>query len=102
MTRQVSARIVGVAVAGVGALLLAGCGGGSASRSDAGAALDALRASVPLKVHLRPPPKPVRGPSYPLATVRPGQAIALHASPGGRVLERAGDRTEFGSMRVFG
>jgi hypothetical protein len=101
MTRQVPARIVGVAVAGVGAVLLVGCGGGSASRSDAGAALDALRASVPLKLHLRPHPKPVRGPSYPLATVRPGQTIALHASPGGRVTQRVGDRTEFGSMRVF-
>jgi hypothetical protein len=101
MTRQVPARIVGVVVAGVGAVLLVGCGGGSSSHPDAGAALDALRASVPLKLHLRPPPKPVKGPSYPLATLRPGQTITLHASPGGSVTERVGDRTEFGSMRVF-
>jgi hypothetical protein len=102
MTRQVPARIAVVAVAGA-ALLPAGCGdsGSRSPRSDPAAALDALRASVPLKVDLAPPPKPVRGPSYPLATVRHGHTIALRASPGGRVVDRASDRTEFGSMRVF-
>jgi hypothetical protein len=101
MTGKAPPLIAPFAIAGTVASLLAGCGGGSGARSDAGAALDALRASVPLKVHLRPPPKPVKGPSYPLATVRPGQSIALHASPGGEVIGRVGDRTEFGSMRVF-
>jgi len=64
--------------------------------------LGALRASVPLPdIQLNPPPERVRGPSFPIATVRPGNRIVLHASPGGRVVTRVGDRTEFGSIRVF-
>jgi hypothetical protein len=62
----------------------------------------ALRASVPLPdVQLSPPAPKVKGPSFPMATVRPGHRIVLHASPGGRVVARVGDRTDFGSMRVF-
>jgi len=62
----------------------------------------ALRATVPLpNIRIDPPPPRVRGPSFPLATVRPGHRIALHDSPGGRVLTRVADRTEFGSIRVF-
>jgi hypothetical protein len=64
--------------------------------------VNALRASVPLPaIHLNPPPDSVKGPSFPIATVMSGHTIALHASPGGRVLERVGDRTEFGSTRVY-
>ena len=92
--------IAALAVVGVVAFPLVGCGGGDGG-SGPGSALDALRASVPLRVHLRPPPKQVAGPSYPIATVRPGHTIPLRASPGGRVLDRVGDRTEFGSMRVL-
>jgi hypothetical protein len=98
MIRQVTAGTVAIAVA----IPLAGCGGGGAgTRSDPAAPLEALRASVPLRVSLEPPPKPVAGPSYPLATVRPRQTIVLHASPDGRVVQRLGARTEFGSTRVF-
>jgi hypothetical protein len=62
----------------------------------------ALRASVPLPdFQLNPPPPEVKGPSFPIATVKPGHRIDLHASPGGRVVTRVGDRTDFGSMRVF-
>jgi hypothetical protein len=101
MTRQVSALIATVAVAFAVAFPLIGCGGGSeGSGSGPGAALDALRASVPLGVRLKPL-KPVKGPSYPIATLRPGQTVALRASPGGRVLDRVAPHTEFGSMRVF-
>ena len=65
-------------------------------------AVDALRSSVPLPdVQVNPPPKKLKGPRFALATVRKGHRIALHESPGGRVLERVGDRTEFGSMRVY-
>jgi hypothetical protein len=65
-------------------------------------AVSALRATVPLPdFRIDPPPDPVRGPSFPIATVRPGHRIALHDSPGGRAVARIGDRTEFGSMRVF-
>ncbi len=64
--------------------------------------LGALRASVPLPdVHLDPPPSSVKGPSFPIATVSPGHRIELRSSAGGKVIERVGDRTEFGSMRVF-
>jgi hypothetical protein len=53
-----------------------------ASPSSPGGVIAALRASVPLHLRLRQP-EPVRGPSYPIATVRSGHTIALHASPGG-------------------
>jgi len=62
----------------------------------------ALRASLPVRnLSLKPPPDRVGGPSWPIATVRPGHRIDLHASPGGKVLARVGDRTEFGSVRIF-
>jgi hypothetical protein len=74
----------------------------AATPSSGNGALDAFRASVPLpQVRLKPPPDPVGGPSFPLATVRPGHRVALRASPGGPVVARVGDRTEFGSIRVF-
>jgi L,D-transpeptidase catalytic domain len=91
--------VAALAVVGVVGFPLVGCGGGGGG-SGPGSALEALRASVPVRLHLHTP-KPVRGPSYPLATVRPRHTIPLRASPGGRVLDRVGDRTEFGSMRVF-
>jgi hypothetical protein len=98
MIRQVPALIA--AVMGAAAVLpLAGCGD-EPKHSDPAAAIDALRASVPLEVDLNAR-NSARGPSYPLATVRPGHKIALHDSPGGNVVDRIGDRTEFGSMRVF-
>ena len=74
----------------------------AATSASGNQVLGALRASVPLPdIQLNPPPARVRGPSFPIATVRPGNRIALHASPGGRVVTRVGDRTEFGSIRVF-
>jgi hypothetical protein len=75
----------------------------AASSSPTGnTAVTALRATVPLpEVHLDPPASQVKGPSYPIATVRPGHRIALHSSPGGPVVTRVGDRTEFDSIRVF-
>jgi lipoprotein-anchoring transpeptidase ErfK/SrfK len=66
------------------------------------AAVDALRASVPVPdVQVNPPASARRGPRFAIATVKPGRKIALHASPGGRVLKQVGPRTEFGSTRVF-
>jgi hypothetical protein len=74
----------------------------AASPASHNGAVTALRAAVPLPaVHLNPPPPKVKGPSFPIATVRPGHRVALHSSPGGRVFERVDDRTEFDSMRVF-
>jgi hypothetical protein len=94
--RQVTALIT----AGAVAIAAGGCGGGE-TRADPTVALDALRASVPIGLKLSPPSRPARGPSYPIATVRPGHTVALHAAPGGAVIDRVGARTEFGSMRVL-
>src|SRR4051794_10884820 len=109
--RAVRAHPIRVAI---GALAIAGAigipliaGGGQDSSSSGspqgpGGVIAALRASIPLPdVRLNPAPRHVGGPSYPIATVRSGQSIDLRASPGGRVIERVGDRTEFGSVRVF-
>jgi hypothetical protein len=103
MKRKISPLIAAIAVAGAVAFLLIGCGDGGSGGSGPGpgGVIDALRASVPLKIRLRPSPKPARGPSYPIATVRSGHTIALHDSPGGQVTDRVGNRTEFGSVRVF-
>ncbi len=74
----------------------------AASAGTGNSAVEALRASLPLpQTRINPPPPKVKGPSFPIATVRTGHRIALRSSPGGRVITRVGDRTEFGSMRVF-
>ncbi len=74
----------------------------AASSGTGNSAVEALRTTVPLpQISLNPPPPKVKGPSFPIATVRPGHRISLHASPGGGVIMRVGDRTEFGSIRVF-
>jgi hypothetical protein len=93
-------QVTAVVLAGALAATLLGCDGSGGSKADPGAALAALRASVPVRVHL-PPPRAARGPSYPLATVRPGHTVDLRNAPGGRLLDRVGARTEFGSMRVL-
>jgi L,D-transpeptidase-like protein len=65
-------------------------------------AIQVLRKTLPLgQVRLDPPPDGVRGPAFPIATVRPGRRVSLHASPAGGVFEQVGDRTEFGSARVY-
>src|SRR4051794_28372436 len=53
------------------------------------------------RVRLDPPPDGVGGPAFPIATVRAGRRLALHASPAGRVFDLVGDQTEFGSARVY-
>jgi hypothetical protein len=74
----------------------------AASSGTGNSAVEALRATLPLpQTSLTMPPPAVKGPSFPIATIRSGHRIALHASPGGRVVTSVGDRTEFGSMRVF-
>jgi hypothetical protein len=95
--------IVAVAIfVGVRAVDDSGGSGGSAANDGPFAALTALRASVPLpNVSLSAPEENVPGPSYPIASVREGHTVELRDSPGGRVVTRLGDRTEFGSIRVF-
>jgi hypothetical protein len=74
----------------------------SSGVSSGNSAVDALRSSIPVPhIRLDPPPDNVKGPSFPIATVMAGQRIALHTSPGGTVLKQVGDRTEFGSNRVY-
>jgi hypothetical protein len=81
--------------------LIAALAVAASAPSDNGV-MGALRATVPLpRTGPNPPPERTAGPSFPIATVRPGQTIALRASPGGPVVDRVGDRTEFGSVRVF-
>ncbi len=103
---KVAAPIAALALIGVAAFLLVRGEdetGGSVP-ADGRSALGALRASVPLPdfdpVAL-PPVDDVPGPSYPLATVREGGRVALRDSPGGKVVARIGDETEFGSVRRF-
>ena len=74
----------------------------AASSNSGNPVMDAFRATVPLpQIQLKPPPDRIKGPSFPIAQVRPGHRIALHASPGGPVIERVDDRTAFGSARFF-
>jgi L,D-transpeptidase catalytic domain len=74
----------------------------AASSNSENAVVEAIRATVPLpQIQLKPPPDPVNGPSFPIAQVRPEHRIALRSSPGGQVIARVGDRTEFGSARFF-
>ena len=71
-----------------------------ADPAAAGAALIAtLETAVPLP-DLNPPPETrVRGPRFMIARVQEGESVDLRAAPGGRVIERLGDETEFGSAR---
>jgi L,D-transpeptidase catalytic domain len=97
--------IAAIAIAALAFLLIVRDGEDSRApgpRAGPAGVIAALRASIPLpEVHLNPPSRPVGGPSYPIAQVRSGHSIDLHASPGGKVIDRVGDRSEFGSVRVF-
>jgi hypothetical protein len=74
----------------------------AASPSTQNGAVEAFRASVHLpQIRLQPPPHRIPGPSFPIGEVRPRHRVALRASPGGPVVARVGDRTEFGSARFF-
>jgi hypothetical protein len=85
-----------------GLLALIAALGIAASAPSQNPVLEVARATMPLpRISLVPPPPAVRGPSFPIATVRPGRRIALHSSPGGPVIARVGDRTEFNSIRVY-
>jgi hypothetical protein len=72
------------------------------SQSTRNAHADGHRSSVPVpQIRLDPPPDNVKGPSFPIATLRAGHRIALHTSPAGRAFKQVGDRTEFGSTRAY-
>ena len=103
---KLPAMIAAVAVAAVAVIVLVNSGGDDRAEPSATTpyhgVVGALEASLPLpRVRLVPPPERADGPTFPIATVRPGHRIALHESPGGRVVTRVSDRTEFGSVRVF-
>jgi hypothetical protein len=105
---------VRVAIAALGALaLIAGFigrgeapAGSPAERDGGGGAeggelLEALRSGIPLPDNPVPPPEEVRGPRFAIARVQSGDRIELHDAPGGKVLKTVGERTEFGSVRIF-
>ena len=74
----------------------------AASSSSSNPVISATRETLPLpQISLQVPPPSVPGPSFPLATVRSGRRVGLYSSPGGRLVQKVGDRTEFGSIRVF-
>jgi L,D-transpeptidase catalytic domain len=74
----------------------------AASTNTGNGAVEAFRAGVPLPpIQLKPPPDRIKGRSFPIAQVRPGYRVALRSSPGGPVIARLDDRTEFGSARFF-
>jgi L,D-transpeptidase catalytic domain len=74
----------------------------AASSQTGDPVIGAVRSTLPLpQISLRPPPPSVAGPAFPIATVRSGHRIGLYDSPGGKLVQRVGDRTEFGSIRVF-
>jgi L,D-transpeptidase catalytic domain len=74
----------------------------AASSNGENGVVEAFRVTVPLpQIQLKPPPDPIKGPSFPIAEVRPGHQVGLRSSPGGQVIARVGHRTEFGSARFF-
>jgi L,D-transpeptidase catalytic domain len=98
------AALAGIAMLAAAAFLVLDDDGSGGPEPAGGVdPLEALRALVllPRLGMDEPPPDDIPGPSYPLATVRPGQRVDLLDSPGGRVVARVGDETEFGSLRRF-
>ena len=96
-------------LAAVGALSFALLRGGD-DASDASltegdqliAALDSLRPGTDDAGEAAlEPSAAVRPPLYAIATVRQGENVALRRSPGGKLIEKLGDRTDFGSARSF-
>jgi hypothetical protein len=74
----------------------------AASPNTQNGAVQAFRASVPLpQIGLKPPRDRIGGPSFPIVQLRPGHRVPLRPSPGGPVIARVDDRTEFGSARFF-
>jgi L,D-transpeptidase catalytic domain len=72
-----------------------------AQGSRSGDLLAALR-ELPLpRIDLKPKPRKAAGPHFAIAQVRPGKGVKIRELPGGRLLARAGDRSEFGSVRTF-
>jgi L,D-transpeptidase catalytic domain len=103
---KVPALIAALAIAAVAVFVLIDDGQDQPARSGSVAPYygvwGALDASLPLPaVRIAPRPDRTKGPSFPIALVRAGHRIALHESPGGRVLTTVSDRTEFGSLRFF-
>ena len=104
------------AVAAVATLLFVIASGGQAGAFGGGARQEAApqvklvtsAAPSPTSTHRfphRPVPsvdrRPVNGPSYAFARIRPGAAVALRAAPGGPVLAELGSRSEFGGAAVL-
>jgi len=100
------ALAIGGAALALAVILLRSAGDESRPRAaDPAAAgealLSTLRAAVPLPDFRTAPAEEVGGPSFAIASVRPGESVDLRVAPRGPVIERLGDSTEFGSPREF-
>jgi L,D-transpeptidase catalytic domain len=107
IARRHRLAVTAVALAcGLGGFLLLNSGDGDRSGpvSDPAAAsaavLSTLRA-VPLPDLSVPPEPEVPGPSSPIARVIEGRTVRLLTRPGGKLISRLDDETEFGSARTF-
>ena len=95
------------ALCAVAAIVLTGEERGDSSEHSlapgSGDLLSALRSAIPLpKIEPAPEAEPqAGGPRYAIARVREGKQVELRASPGGEVITKLGDETEFGSERNF-
>ena len=99
-----SAAIIVIALIAVAAAVLtlaSDDSGDESSSAGAGELLGAIRdaALPPEDVDSEEPPVP--GPRFDLARVRSGAEVPVRAAPGGEVVARLGDRTEFGSPRAM-
>jgi hypothetical protein len=74
------------------------------TRTALSAPIAAAAPALAPQLHVRPHARPHRrhrAGAHLLARVRPGRAPALLSRPGGRIVARAGARTEFGGRRVL-
>jgi hypothetical protein len=94
------ALLAALVIAGASAFLIFDSRG-SSSAAPIVVTLPTVTAPPVPQIRPGPPPKNVKGPSFPIATLMAGHRIALHTSPGGMVFKQVGDQTEFGSTRVY-
>jgi hypothetical protein len=96
-----SAAVVRVAVPGG---RTAGGGAARSGHASVGAKVPHAADAGPAPISARPPTllgRPRRGPAFEIAHVRKGARVDLESAPGGPVVTKLGDKTEFGSPVAF-